>query len=348
MKKVFNSVGLSYEAMLFDARLYIIKAILAIGTGYLLGMHFPITRVDMISVLLGVMYNLEPINVLGIKGGISQLLASTLGAACTGTLIMLFGINVFTIAFSMALTLYVALKLNWRMVSPVAIFTCIYMTQYVQKDVLGNPSIWLTFRLRIAALGLGILIAIIFNYIFSFFYYNKIANKRLEFAKNQLLLGLEYTLKELKNPREERNRMYITLFPSIFNDLDLIHTNIELMAKEAKYFFRNLEPEKLNAVRRILQNFRDINHLTYDINYTIWREGSNLKLEDNVVLSLEEIISTLKDLNFTSNEPYEHKFETNNLLNKDFNGNRITSNINSIVKYVETILSEERELLMYR
>ncbi|EQB86020.1 uncharacterized membrane protein YgaE (UPF0421/DUF939 family) [Clostridium punense] len=344
MKKAIKFLGLSDEAILLDTKLYIIKSMLAISTGYLLGIFFPITRLDMISVLLGVMYNLEPINVLGIKGGISQLVASTIGAACTGILILVFGINVFTIALGMALTLYVSIKINWRMVSPVAIFTCIYMTQYVQRDIYGMPSIWLTFRLRIAALGLGVIIAIFYNYVFSHFYYHNIASKRLQFAKKSVLSGLEYTYRELKSSSENKNRDYVTIFPTIFNDLDLVHANMEVMVKESKFLFHLLEPKELAIIQNILQHFRDINHLTYDINYTAWREGQNLKLEDNVISVLEEIIEALKDLNFTKIKTIEHQLELKTKLDKDFNGNRITSNINSIVYYVEEILEETKAL----
>jgi hypothetical protein len=344
MRKVIKFIGLSDEAILFDAKLYIIKSMFAIATGYVIGMYFPITRLDMISVLLGVMYNLEPINVTGIKGGIGQLLASTIGAACTGILILIFGINVFTLAFGMALTLYVCLKINWRMVSPVAIFTCIYMTQFVQNDPLGIPSIWLTFRLRIAALGLGVIIAIFFNYVFSRFYYNNLANKRLQFAKNTVLSGLEYTYDELKNPREKKSRAYVTIFPSIFNDLDLVHANVQVMVKESKILFHLLETENLGKIQKTLQHFRDINHLTYDINYTIWREGNNIKLENDVVLVLEEVINTLKKIDFVSKKPVHHNLKLSGDLNKDFNGNRVTSNMNSIVYYVEEILEETKTL----
>lgn len=344
MKKAIKFLGLSDEAILLDTKLYIIKSMLAIATGYLLGIFFPITRLDMISVLLGVMYNLEPINVLGIKGGVSQLVASTIGAACTGILILVFGINVFTIALGMVLTLYVSIKINWRMVSPVAIFTCIYMTQYVQKDIYGIPSIWLTFRLRIAALGLGVIIAIFYNYVFSHFYYHNIASKRLQFAKKSVLSGLEYTYRKLKSSSEKKTRDYVTIFPTIFNDLDLVHTNVEVMVKESKFLFHLLEPKELAIIQNILQHFRDINHLTYDINYTAWREGQNLKLEDNVISVLEEIIKTLKDLDFTKIRTVEHQLELKTKLDKDFNGNRITSNINSIVYYVEEILEETKVL----
>lgn len=340
MKSLSSLLGLNREAVLFDSKLYIFKAVLAIATGYIVGKGLPLTRLDMISVLLGVMYNLEPINILGIKGGISQLIASTLGAACTGILILLFGINVFTISISMALTLLLSLKINWRMVSPVAIFTCIYMTQYVQLDAAGNPSILLTYRLRIAALGLGILVAIFYNFIFSFLYYRKIAYKRLQFAKDQLLSGLEYTYMQLENQCENRDREYITLFPSIFNDLDLVYSNISIMINEANYSFNLLHPEKLKVIQNILKYFRDINHLTYDINFIACRGDEDCRFDKKGSETIRECIDTLKRLDFTNKE---HNLEFIGKTNEKID-TRINSNISSIKSFIKLVLEENKRL----
>jgi hypothetical protein len=340
MKRLSSLLGLNREAILFDSKLYIFKAVLAIATGYIIGKALPLTRLDMISVLLGVMYNLEPINILGIKGGISQLIASTLGAACTGILILLFGINVFTISASMALTLLLSLKINWRMVSPVAIFTCIYMTQYVQLDAAGNPSIWLTYRLRIAALGLGILIAIFYNFIFSFIYYRKIAYKRLQFAKDQLLNGLVYTYELLESKCEKGEKEYITLFPSIFNDIDLVYSNISIMINEANYSFKLIHPEKLKTIQKILKYFRDINHLAYDINFVFSRGDEDSRFDSKGLELIKECIDNLKKLDFTNKE---HSLEFIGKTNEKI-GTRINTNISSIKSFVELVLEENKKL----
>jgi hypothetical protein len=344
MKRIPALIGLRREALLFDSKLYICKAILAIATGFMVGKALPITRLDMISVLLGIMYNLEPINIVGVKGGINQLVASTLGAACTGILIIVFGINVFTIAISMALTLYVSIKINWRAVSPVAIFTCIYMTQFVQSTTAGVPSIWLTFRLRIVALGVGVLIAILFNYMFSFFYYRRIANKRLQFAKIQLLNGLRYTERQLENYEENSGRDYLTLFPSIFNDLDLAYSNIDMMINESRYSFNLLQPDKLKTMQKILQCFRDINHLAYDINFIICRDVKYNKIDENALKSIRSFISTIKNIDFMSNKQYVDNVK-NSL--KEYTGEwdeRMSSNINLIKGYIVEVIEEAKKL----
>jgi hypothetical protein len=342
MRKLLSILGLRKEAVLFDSRLYIVKAIAALAAGYLIGMASPLTRLDMISVLLGVMYNLEPINIIGVKSGISQLVASALGAACTAVLILLFGINVFTIAISMALTLFVSLKINWRMVSPVAIFTCIYMTQYVQLNAAGETSIWLTFRLRIAALGIGVVIAILFNFIFSFFYYRKLAYKRLNFAKIQLIKGLEYTQNQLKQSCQNRSRDYISIFPSIFNDLDLVYSNTTTMIKEARYSFRGLQIEKLKAIERVLQYFRDINHLAYDINFILCNHIGNAEEDEKAGIILEQYVEVLKNIGLENKEISVDGVSIEELEAKDeWDVNkRIWFNLSSIRKYIEMVCED--------
>lgn len=298
---LYSLFGLKKEAILLDSRLYILKAMCAISAGYLLGNAFSITRLDMISVLLGVMYNLEAINVSGVKGGINQMLASTLGAFTTGVLVYLMGYNVtvLTVAIGMGLTLYIALKIDYRMVSPVAIFTSIYMTQFIQRDVAGNPSVLLTFQLRIAALGLGVLIAITFNYLFSFLYYRQIGKRRLEFAKLQSLIGLDKTLAELSSS-ETDHQTNNSLLAFVFNDIEMVKTNVESMMKENWLPFNRNEKKNLQVIYEIIKSLKIIMHLAYDSNYVHDQHNISVNHKDLKTLSL--IISTLRSIDFTRKE----------------------------------------------
>lgn len=337
MKKIFSILGLSREAILFDSKLYIVKAMLAIGTGYVLAKGLPITRLDLISVLFGLMCSLEPINIIGFKTGINQLVASVLGAAATAIILLFFGINVLTIVISMGLTIYLALKIDWRMVSPVAIFTSIYMTQFVQHDLSGNPSVWLTFRLRIVALGFGILVAILFNYVFSFFYYREIAFKRLEFVRMRVLNGLEYTENQLYNKIAETEREYINIFSDIFNDLDLVHSNIEVMLSESKYSFKQLKAGTLMSIQKIIIYFRHINHLAYDINFIIYNNANNIKVDKEALEMLRKSIETLKSIDFTN-----RNIKTEKSISGIVSGSkdRVSSNISSINAYIDLVIGE--------
>lgn len=298
---LYSLFGLKKEAILLDSRLYILKAMCAISAGYLLGNAFSITRLDMISVLLGVMYNLEAINVSGVKGGINQMLASTLGAFTTGVLVylMAYNVTVLTVAIGMGLTLYIALKIDYRMVSPVAIFTSIYMTQFIQRDVAGNPSVLLTFQLRIAALGLGVLIAITFNYLFSFLYYRQIGKRRLEFAKLQSLIGLDKTLAELSSS-ETDHQTNNSLLAFVFNDIEMVKTNVESMMKENWLPFNRNEKKNLQVIYEIIKSLKIIMHLAYDSNYVHDQHNISVNHKDLKTLSL--IISTLRSIDFTRKE----------------------------------------------
>ncbi len=298
---IYSILGLKKEAILLDSRLYILKAMCAISAGYLLGNAFSITRLDMISVLLGVMYNLEAINVSGVKGGINQMLASTLGALTTGVLVYMMGynVNVLTVAIGMGLTLFIALKIDYRMVSPVAIFTSIYMTQFIQRDITGNPSVLLTFQLRIAALGLGVLIAITFNYLFSFLYYRQIGKRRLEFAKLQSLIGLEKTLAELSSV-ETDHQTNNSLLAFVFNDIEMVKANVESMMKENWLPFNRNEKKNLQVIYEIIKSLKIIMHLAYDSNYI--HDHENIPINPKDLKSLSAIISTLRSIDFTRKE----------------------------------------------
>lgn len=160
------------EAWLFDSKLYILKTFfLSVITAYAIASFFPLLQKDMISLLFGLLLTLEPVTITGIRSGLDQIYATTLGAILTAVIITLFGINIWTVAFSITVTLFVSIKINWKVISVVALFTAIYMTQYVQLDSAGLPSAFLTFRLRITALATGVSVAILYNFIFSLFFH---------------------------------------------------------------------------------------------------------------------------------------------------------------------------------
>lgn len=298
MKFLQQIFGLKREAILLDSRLYIIKAMVALSLGYILGQFFPITRLDMVSVLLGVMYNLDAVNVSGLKGGINQLLASTLGALTTGILVYLFGynINVVVIALGIGFTLYIALKIDYRMVSPVAIFTSIYMTQLLQSDALGQPSVLLTFRLRILALGLGVTIALVCNYLFSILYYRRLGKRRLEFVKIQGVLALEKTVDVLSHkPGADLGTQH--QLAGVFNDIEMVKANLETMMKESQIPFNQTEKENLRVYYAMILEIKTMIHLAYDALYI--KEETKDQTDPKALKGLQAVITGLKQLDFT-------------------------------------------------
>ena len=170
-------------------------------TAYAIAHNNSVLKLDMISLLFGLMLTLEPVTLTGVRNGLNQIYASSLGALSTAIILYCFGINIWTVAISIAFTLYVGLKINWREVSVVAIFTSIYMTQYVQNTAAGQPSIFLTFRLRILALGVGIVIAILFNFLFSLFSYRSMIYKRITFLLGSTISSLTIILEMYKSKR---------------------------------------------------------------------------------------------------------------------------------------------------
>ena len=283
MNKLIQIFGLKREAILLDSRLFIVKAMLAISVGYLLGKALPITRLDMVSVLLGVMYNLEAVNVLGLRGGLNQLLASTLGALTTGILVVVMGyqITFVTVALGIGLTMYIALKIDYRMVSPVAIFTSIYMTQLLQSDAVGEPSVILTFVTRIAALGLGVAIAILFNFLFSVFYYRQLGRRRVEFVKLKVLEGLRATQEALVNQTPLKATGVLA---GAFNDVEMVKSHLETLGVERRVPLNRREKAHLDHYLAIVVELKSILHLAYDAVYVADREKRVIPSDDLDVL----------------------------------------------------------------
>lgn len=296
MNKLFQLIGLKREAILLDSRLFIVKAMLAISVGFILGRALPITRLDMVSVLLGVMYNLEAVNVLGLRGGLNQLLASTLGALTTGILVVLMGyqISFVTVALGIGLTMYIALKIDYRMVSPVAIFTSIYMTQLLQNDSTGNPSVIQTFVTRIAALGLGVAIAILFNFLFSVFYYRKLGRRRVEFVKLKALEGLRATRDALASHEPLKATGALA---GAFNDVEMVKAHLETLGVERRIPLNQHEKANLDHYLAMVVELKNILHVAYDAVYVAEREHVNIEPEDLGVL--DAVIAQLDHLDLS-------------------------------------------------
>ena len=269
MMKILRVLLLKNEAGLFDAKAFLIKAFIAMLSAYIIGKSCPYLNKDMISLLFGMMLTLEPVNMAGIRSGIRQISASLLGAAVTGAVVGLLGYNAITIALSVTLTLYISLLINWREVSAVAIFTSIYMTQYVQLDTLGNPSELRTLALRLSALVTGLLIAIIINFIFSIISYNKMVYKRIYYVLSSLLEIIE----EMSHAIDKHNPLKLsdimTKLPSLFNNIDWIKGTLLDMQKDKKLFKLPYRGKNIEEAITIMNKLRDLTHLSYDLCYKL-------------------------------------------------------------------------------
>lgn len=260
MEKFFGNLKLSRQAMLFDSYLYVLKGFLSILTGYLIFHSHDIIGRDMISMLFGMMMTLEPSNIIGIKSGFAQIKASILGGAVSAIFVMILGVNAFTIAIAVAITMYVSLRFNWRFVSPVAIFTAIYMTQYIQLDAAGDPSMLLTFRLRLMALIAGIAVAVLYNYIFSKFFHNRMLRKRVVYVVESLSEHLDTYIREEKSGDLKALKSAIT---TLFADIDLIVSHLTDFTQMKQ--LKNGHGVEYRKYAVALSELRDFTHYLLDV-----------------------------------------------------------------------------------
>ncbi len=255
------------EAYLFDAKLYILKAFVAVLTAYAIVHPLPMINKDMISVLFGLMLTLEPVTVTGIRSGWNQLVSTFLGAFATAVIITFFGINMWTVAISVSATLFLCLKINWREVSPVAIFTSIYMTQFVQYSANGMPSVFLTFRLRIFALGTGILVAVFYNFLFSLFFYKQMEKKRVIHILETLSSHMIQMKKVLEGKSLELLLKQKEQLPATFLDIDWLFSLLKDKEKEERFRKKVLRRDhsvEIIAFQDTIIALRSITHLSYD------------------------------------------------------------------------------------
>lgn len=281
MKKVVKLISLNREANLFDAELYILKAFVSVLTAYAIVQRLPLIHKDLISVLFGLMMTLEPVTVTGIRSGIRQVTATILGALLTALFVAVFGINLWTVALSVSATLYLCLKINWREVSPVAIFTSIYMTNYVQYTVSGEPSVILTFQLRILSLITGVLIAVLYNFLFSGFFYRRMERKRIA----HIFILLSEHLKLLKAGIAEGSEVSANQVKAVLSDtlhkIDWLSSLIEDKEKESRVFRRMSSQDKqgeAQSYHKVLTELGNITHLIYDTIYYLTDQRNTLPM----------------------------------------------------------------------
>lgn len=298
MQNILKIFSLKKGAELLDSKAYISKAFFAVATAYILGIKIQPIQMDMISVLFGTMLTLEPVNFGGIRSGKSQIYATVLGAASGALVVSLIGINVVSVALSVSLTLYIALKINWREVPVIAFFTAIYMTQIVQLDAFGNPNIWLTAKLRLGALIFGILVGMIYNFIFSFISYKNIANKRLIYCIREVSYQMDEIAEViLQHDYNKFDELKYSIHAT-FNNIDWVigvFSDIKQENKlKAKLKIKTKESIELHT--NIAIEMRAINHSLNDIVHTISKQKEN-KIETkyaNYILKCREKLNEIK------------------------------------------------------
>lgn len=276
MGKIISWIRWGREAYLFDSTTYVVKSFIAILVAYVIARSNPLLQKDIISVLFGVMLTLEPVSITGIRVGRDQVIATVIAAAATALIIFFGGNTALTVALGIAFTLYVSIKISWRFVSPVAYFTAIYMTQYVQQTAAGEPSMLLTFQLRMAALLCGVLIAILFNMVFSQWGYRHMLKKRVLFILEEQKRILENSADSLE--------VGMAQLPGHFADIEWVYAQIFDREKEYAKLPRWLQhgKEQLLEAKAAMKEIKEIAHLIYDIGLAQEMEALTLEEHDQV------------------------------------------------------------------
>ncbi|HEX3022989.1 MAG TPA: aromatic acid exporter family protein [Lachnospiraceae bacterium] len=344
MNKVRDFILLKKEAYLFDTKLYIVKAFISVLTAYAIVRNLPLVNKDMISVLFGLMMTLEPVTVTGIRSGYNQITATILGALATAIIVAVFGINIWTVAISISATLFLCLKINWREVSAVAIFTSIYMTQYAQCTENGELSMILTFQLRILALGIGVLLAILYNFLFSLFFYKRMERKRIA----HILVTLSGHLKQTRIGIANRDIDIINqerqVIPRTFSSIDWLTSLIRDKDKEVKVrrkLIQKSSKEDTVAYLSVLIALRSITHLIYDTTYILAEHVRELSSEECQIAlkNMDQLIAECVNMATQYESVHSDHTALSNIEKEtiSYQGDRILNNLKGIVDLFKRI-----------
>ena len=320
MIKIIKNIIMKREAVLFDAPLFILKSFIAIMAGYALFNNHPLIGKDMISVLFGLILTLQPVNVSGLKSGWDQVSASLIGGVVTSIIVLIGGVNFITVPLAVALTLYITLRINWRSMSVIAVFTSIYMTQFIQLTAGGDPSMLLTFRLRLLALGSGVLIAIIVNFVFSLIFYRSMVKKRTIFTIEKIIESIIELIKIIKSEDRDGYSGLEKKIVRLFSDIDYIVGGLMDLKR------KNTKGGRTEIFIFKLRELRDINHFVLDI-VMLAEEYSP---EDNLVSELEFVASRLISLDEHIKSNNAGDWPTANYHGANKNIIRINNTLNKI------------------
>jgi len=320
MIKFFKSLLLKREAVLFDTPLFIAKSFVAVMLGFLLFSNNSLLGRDMISLLLGLMLTLQPVNVSGLKSGWDQISASIIGGGVTALIVIIGGVNFITVPLAVAATLYITLRINWREMSVIAVFTSIYMTQFIQLTTGGELSMYLTLRLRLLSLGTGILIAIIVNFIFSLVFYRSMLKKRTVFTIEKLVHSITVFINDHKSRDKRGFENLEKQIIKLFSDIDYIVGGLmDLRRKKTK-------DGKTGSFIKKLRELRDINHFLLDLVMLAEKEPP----DEATISELMKIVELLKSLDAFISNKEEGEWLPGTYKGNNKNISRIFTSLNNI------------------
>lgn len=277
-RALFSKMTLSKEAYYLNSVAFMFKTGIIMVLAFAIGKTIPIVNRDMISFLFALMLSLEPVNITGLKRGLDQFKATLVGACVSAIILFFVGINPLGLGLSIFFILYFTLARNWRELSVVALFTGIYMTQFIQTNAAGEPSLLMTMLVRIVALTAGILFAMLSNYVASFFFHKKLPKQRLGFLIYRLTKHLNRLIDKLNQQTTIRDKAHLSL-SSLFNDIDWTLSLFTDLKKE-----KHVNQTELAHALVDGGHLRDITHYLLDLEMCIRHKGEMDQAERSLVL----------------------------------------------------------------
>lgn len=325
MIALIKNIFMKREAVLFDTPLFIVKSFAAVMLGYVLFSGNKLLGKDMISLLLGLMLTLQPVNVSGLKSGWDQIVASIIGGGVTAIIVLIGGVNFITVPLAVAATLYITLRINWRSMSVIAVFTSIYMTQFIQLTAAGEPSMYLTLRLRLLSLGTGVLIAVLMNFIFSLVFYRSMLRKRTIFAIEKIVNSIaDFVIIQQSGDTtgyEVLEKQIIILF----GDIDYIVGGLMDMKR------KRTKDGKTGSFIRKLKELRDINHYLLDL--VMLAENENP--DESTIEGLQEVGKHLETLDIYISNKQKGQWAPGEYTGTSKNISRMYSSLNNILNLMQ-------------
>jgi uncharacterized membrane protein YgaE (UPF0421/DUF939 family) len=225
------------------------------------------------------MLSLEPVSITGFKRGLDQFKATLTGGVLSAIILSVFGINPLGLALSMGAILYFTLSRNWRELSVVALFTGIYMSQFVQTNQMGDPDILMTMLVRITSLSTGILFAMIFNVITSVILSPKLPTNRIEFLKYRYHKHISKVLNKLEVQDRLDDNQHLTL-ANLFNDIDWTLMLFHDLLSDPMIKWRRLKADAVSVAITQAETLRTMSHYLYDLEIYLRTYNFNVTGED--------------------------------------------------------------------
>ncbi len=168
---LIDSIFYPFKKYLINIKFRVVKSAVAVFISLYISklLNLP----DLLSPSFVAVLCIQPTVYTGIKRGSQEFFVSLLGAVLSLLLVLPYGINLITVPITVALTIYIAIKLKLDDSIPIAIFTVLYITLFPMK------SIWVTTKIRFLSILLGIGSASLVNYLISFVRYKYLFYSRI-------------------------------------------------------------------------------------------------------------------------------------------------------------------------